>query len=99
MGKAKKTRAFAVAKKMISKNDARLKSNVKKAEKQKEKAEAKEAPRQIDEVILPQKSDIRVHANDSENSSVQDSAGQAVGFLKAHSSFTAYTHSQLRCAT
>eukprot|EP00622_Pseudochattonella_farcimen_P005339 FR740931.1.p1 GENE.FR740931.1~~FR740931.1.p1 ORF type:complete len:199 (+),score=39.27 FR740931.1:129-725(+) len=49
MGKAKKTRAFAVAKKMISKNDARLKSNVKKAEKQKEKAEAKEAPRQIDE--------------------------------------------------
>ena len=42
---------------------------------------------------------IRVHANDSENSYVQVSVGQAVGFLKAHSSFRAYTHSQLRCAT
>ena len=45
------------------------------------------------------KSDIHVHANDSENSYVQDSASQAVGFLKAHSSFKAYAHSQLRCAT
>ena len=49
MGKAKKTRKFAVAKKIISPKDARIKSNQKEL---KAKAEAKkEKPRHVDQAI------------------------------------------------
>ncbi|GMH67803.1 hypothetical protein TL16_g10745, partial [Triparma laevis f. inornata] len=47
MTKAKKTRKFAVAKKVISPKDGRVKSNIVKAKKKMEEAKEAEEPRQI----------------------------------------------------
>lgn len=49
MGKQKATRKYAVAKKIISLKDSRLKSNKEKEEKLTKKKEEEEAPRHIDQ--------------------------------------------------
>ncbi|EJK46937.1 hypothetical protein THAOC_34373, partial [Thalassiosira oceanica] len=49
MGKAKKTRKFAVAKKMISPKDARIKSNQKEQQAKREANAKKEEPRQVEQ--------------------------------------------------
>lgn len=49
MGKAKKTRKFAVAKKVISPNDTRIKSVAKEAEKKRSEKEKSKEPRQIEQ--------------------------------------------------
>jgi len=49
MGKAKQTRKFAVAKKIISPKDTRVKENAEKAKKKLEEKKEKEAPRHIEQ--------------------------------------------------
>jgi hypothetical protein len=51
MTKAKNTRKFAVAKKMISPKDTRVTANLEKAKKKQEEIEKKEAPRQIEQAV------------------------------------------------
>ena len=51
MGKAKKTRKFAVAKKMISPKDTRVKQNSEKAKRKEEELKNKEEPRQIEQAV------------------------------------------------
>lgn len=51
MGKAKKTRKFAVAKKMISPKDTRVQENLEKAKKKQEEKKKKEEPRQIEQAV------------------------------------------------
>jgi len=52
MGKAKKTRKFAVAKKIISPKDTRVKSVASKAKEKQEKERAKkEEPRQVEQAV------------------------------------------------
>ena len=49
MGKQKKTRKYAVAKKVVSLKDSRLKSNKEKEADAAKKAEEEEAPRHVDQ--------------------------------------------------
>jgi len=49
MGKAKQTRKFAVAKKIISPKDTRVRENAEKAKKKAEEKKKKEEPRQIEQ--------------------------------------------------
>jgi len=51
MGKAKKTRQFAVAKKVISPKDTRVASVAAKAEKKAVKEAAKAKPKQVDQAV------------------------------------------------
>jgi hypothetical protein len=51
MGKAKQTRKFAVAKKIISPKDTRVKENAVKAKKKEEELKKKEAPRQVEQAV------------------------------------------------
>ena len=51
MGKAKKTRKFAVAKKIISPKDTRVKSVAAKAAEKKEKEAKKAEPRQVEQGV------------------------------------------------
>lgn len=51
MGKAKKTRKFAVTKKMISPKDTRVRENLEKAKKKVEDAKKKEEPRQVEQAV------------------------------------------------
>jgi hypothetical protein len=51
MGKAKQTRKFAVAKKIISPKDTRVKENAEKAKKKEEELKKKEAPRQVEQAV------------------------------------------------
>jgi hypothetical protein len=51
MGKAKKTRKFAVAKKIISPKDTRVKENLEKAKKKEEALKKKEEPRQVEQAV------------------------------------------------
>jgi len=51
MGKAKKTRKFAVAKKMISTKDTRLKENQEKHKKQLAEQKKKQEPKQVEQAI------------------------------------------------
>lgn len=51
MGKAKKTRKFAVAKKMISTKDTRLKENQEKHKKQLAELKKKQEPKQVEQAI------------------------------------------------
>jgi U3 small nucleolar RNA-associated protein 24 len=51
MGKAKKTRKFALAKKMISPKDNRVKSNVVAAKEKESKEKAEKAPRQVEQSV------------------------------------------------
>jgi U3 small nucleolar RNA-associated protein 24 len=51
MTKAKQTRKFAVAKKMISPKDTRVAANLEKAKKKQEEIKKKEAPRQIEQAV------------------------------------------------
>ena len=51
MGKAKKTRKFAVTKKIISPKDARIKSNQKEAKQKAVELAKKEKPRHVDQSI------------------------------------------------
>lgn len=51
MGKAKKTRKFAVAKKMMSPKDTRVKENLEKAKKKERDLKKKEEPRQIEQGV------------------------------------------------
>ena len=51
MGKAKKTRKFAVAKKIISPKDTRVKSVAPKAAEKKEKEAKKAEPRQVEQGV------------------------------------------------
>ena len=50
MTKAKKTRKVAVAKKIISPKDTRVKSNMEKAVKKREEAAKADEPRQVEQV-------------------------------------------------
>lgn len=49
MGKAKKTRKFAVAKKMISPKDTRVKENLEKAKQKQLAAQKAKEPRQVEQ--------------------------------------------------
>ena len=49
MGKAKQTRKFAVAKRMMSANDTRVRKNQEEAKAKKKAKEQKEKPRQIEQ--------------------------------------------------
>lgn len=49
MGKAKKTRKFAVAKKVISPKDTRVRENLEKAKKKEELQKKKAEPRQVEQ--------------------------------------------------
>jgi hypothetical protein len=51
MGKAKQTRKFAVAKKMISPKDTRVASNMIKAKAKEEQKEKKAEPRQVEQAV------------------------------------------------
>jgi hypothetical protein len=51
MGKAKKTRKFALAKKMISPKDSRVKSNAVAAKEKESKEKAAKAPRQVEQSV------------------------------------------------
>lgn len=51
MGKAKKTRKFAVTKKIISPKDTRVKENLEKAKKKAADKKKKEEPRQIEQAV------------------------------------------------
>jgi U3 small nucleolar RNA-associated protein 24 len=51
MGKTKQTRKFAVAKKIISPKDTRVKENAEKAKKKVEELKKKEAPRQVEQAV------------------------------------------------
>lgn len=51
MGKAKKTRKFAVTKKIISPKDTRVKENLEKAKKKAAEQKKKEKPRQIEQAV------------------------------------------------
>jgi U3 small nucleolar RNA-associated protein 24 len=51
MGKTKQTRKFAVAKKIISPKDTRVKENAEKAKKKEEELKKKEAPRQVEQAV------------------------------------------------
>ena len=51
MGKAKQTRKFAVAKKMISPKDTRVASNMIKAKAKEEQTKKKEEPRQVEQAV------------------------------------------------
>jgi U3 small nucleolar RNA-associated protein 24 len=51
MGKTKQTRKFAVAKKIISPKDTRVKENAEKAKKKLEELKKKEAPRQVEQAV------------------------------------------------
>lgn len=51
MGKAKKTRKFAVTKKIISPKDTRVKENLEKAKKKAADKLKKEEPRQIEQAV------------------------------------------------
>ena len=51
MGKAKQTRKFAVAKKMISPKDTRVKENLEKAKKKEAEKKKKEEPRQVEQAV------------------------------------------------
>lgn len=49
MGKAKQTRKFAVAKKIISPKDTRIRENAEKAKKKLDERKKEEAPRQVEQ--------------------------------------------------
>ena len=51
MGKAKKTRKFAVTKKIISPKDTRVKENLEKAKSKAAEKKKKEEPRQIEQAV------------------------------------------------
>jgi U3 small nucleolar RNA-associated protein 24 len=51
MGRAKKTRKFALAKKMISPKDSRIKSNALAAKEKENKERAEKAPRQVEQAV------------------------------------------------
>ena len=51
MGKTKKTRKFAVAKKMISPKDTRVKENLEKAKKKEAQKQKKEEPKQVEQAV------------------------------------------------
>ena len=51
MGKAKKTRKFAVAKKIISPKDTRVKSNASKAQEKQLALKKKDEPRQVEQAV------------------------------------------------
>jgi hypothetical protein len=51
MGKAKKTRKFAVAKKMISPKDTRVSENLEKLKKKDAELKKKEEPRQVEQAV------------------------------------------------
>lgn len=51
MGKAKKTRKFAVAKKMISPKDTRVRANLELAQKKVTESKQKEAPRHVQQAV------------------------------------------------
>jgi U3 small nucleolar RNA-associated protein 24 len=51
MGRAKKTRKFALAKKMISPKDSRVKSNALVAKEKESKERAERAPRQVEQAV------------------------------------------------
>lgn len=51
MGKAKKTRRFAVTKKIISPKDTRVKENLEKAKRKAAEKKKKEEPRQIEQAV------------------------------------------------
>lgn len=51
MGKAKKTRKFAVAKKMISPKDTRVRENFEKAKKKEEEEKKKKEPKQVEQAV------------------------------------------------
>lgn len=51
MGKAKKTRKFAVTKKMMSPKDTRVQANAEKAKKKEEELKKKEEPRQVEQAV------------------------------------------------
>jgi U3 small nucleolar RNA-associated protein 24 len=51
MGKAKKTRKFAVAKKMISPKDTRVNENLEKLKKKDAELKKKEEPRQVEQAV------------------------------------------------
>ena len=51
MGKAKKTRKFAVAKKMISPKDTRVRENLEKSKKKEEEEKKKKEPKQVEQVV------------------------------------------------
>lgn len=51
MGKAKKTRKFAVTKKIISPKDTRVKENLEKQKKKAAEKKKKEEPRQIEQAV------------------------------------------------
>jgi U3 small nucleolar RNA-associated protein 24 len=51
MTKAKQTRKFAVAKKMISPKDTRVKENLEKSKKKEADLKKKEEPRQIEQAV------------------------------------------------
>ena len=51
MGKAKKTRKFAVTKKMMSPKDTRVQANAEKAKKKAEELKKKEEPRQVEQAV------------------------------------------------
>lgn len=51
MGKAKKTRKFAVTKRMMSPKDTRVQANAEKAKKKVEELKKKEEPRQVEQAV------------------------------------------------
>ena len=51
MGKAKKTRKFAVAKKMISPKDTRVRENLEKSKKKEEEEKKKKEPKQVEQAV------------------------------------------------
>jgi U3 small nucleolar RNA-associated protein 24 len=51
MGKAKKTRKFAVAKKIISPKDTRVKENLEKAKRKEADLKNKEEPRHVEQAV------------------------------------------------